>query len=58
MAALYDGLGIPDGVTVVVILIYRFVSFWLPMLVGLPLIPYLQHASRHINEGGANDPVR
>jgi uncharacterized protein (TIRG00374 family) len=58
MAALYDGLGIPDGVTVVVILIYRFVSFWLPMLVGLPLIPYLQNVSRHINEGGANDPVR
>jgi hypothetical protein len=58
MAALYDGLGVPDGVTVVVILIYRFVSFWLPLLIGLPLIPYLQHVSRHIIEGGANDSVR
>jgi len=42
MAALYDGLGVPDGVTVVVILTYRFLSFWLPLLVGLPLVPYLQ----------------
>ncbi|NLF00958.1 MAG: UPF0104 family protein [Anaerolineales bacterium] len=43
MAALYDGLGVPHGVTVVVIIAYRFLSFWLPLLVGLPLIPYLQH---------------
>jgi len=42
MAALYDGLGVPNGVTVVVILIYRFLSFWLPLLVGFPLILYLQ----------------
>ena len=44
MAALYDGLGVPGGVTVVVILIYRFLSFWLPLLVGFPLVPYLQRA--------------
>jgi uncharacterized membrane protein YbhN (UPF0104 family) len=30
---------------VVVILIYRFFSFWLPSLLGFPLIPYLQHAA-------------
>jgi uncharacterized membrane protein YbhN (UPF0104 family) len=42
MAALYDGLGVPDGVTVVVILTYRVLSFWLPTLVGFPLVPYLQ----------------
>jgi uncharacterized protein (TIRG00374 family) len=58
MAALYDGLGVPDGVTVVVILIYRLMSFWLPLLVGLPLIPYLQHTSHPTSEGGSNDPVR
>ncbi len=46
MAALYDGLGVPDPVTVVVILAYRGLSFWLPTLVGLPLIPYLQHLTR------------
>ena len=43
MAALYGGLGVPDGVTVVVILIYRFLSFWLPLLIGFPVVPYLQH---------------
>jgi uncharacterized protein (TIRG00374 family) len=58
MAALYNSLGVPDNVTVVVILIYRFLSFWLPLLVGLPLIPYLQHTSHHVDEGGSNDPVR
>jgi uncharacterized protein (TIRG00374 family) len=48
MAALYNGLGVPSGVTVVVILIYRFLSFWLPLLVGLPLIPYFQHVARDV----------
>lgn len=50
MAALYDGLGVPDGVTVVVILIHRFFSFWLPLLIGLLLIPYLQHTVGDIEE--------
>jgi uncharacterized protein (TIRG00374 family) len=45
MAALYDGLGVPDGVTVVVILTYRVLSFWLPTLLGFPLFPYLQRTS-------------
>jgi uncharacterized protein (TIRG00374 family) len=46
MAALYNGLGVPDPVTVVVILAYRLISFWLPTLVGFPLVPYLQRATR------------
>jgi uncharacterized protein (TIRG00374 family) len=45
MAVLYNGLGVPDGVTVVVIIVYRFLSFWLPLLVGFPLILYLQRTS-------------
>jgi uncharacterized protein (TIRG00374 family) len=49
MAALYDGLGVPSGVTVVVILIYRFFSFWLPLLIGFPLIPYLQRVAGSVN---------
>jgi uncharacterized protein (TIRG00374 family) len=53
MAALYDNLGVPDGVTVVVILIYRFLSFWLPLLVGFPLILYLQRVA-----GDARDSLR
>ena len=58
MAALYNGLGVPNGVTVVVIVIYRFLSFWLPLLVGLPLIPYLQHVSHHIGEDLSKGPAR
>ena len=50
MAALYDGLGVPDGVTVVVILTYRVLSFWLPTLLGFPLIPYLQRVSGRAND--------
>ncbi|MFN2164713.1 MAG: YbhN family protein [Anaerolineae bacterium] len=42
MAALYTSLGVPNAVAVVVILIYRFFSFWLPSLVGFPLVPMLQ----------------
>ncbi len=43
MVALYTGLGVPNAVAVVVVLIYRFFSFWLPSLLGFPLILYLQH---------------
>jgi uncharacterized membrane protein YbhN (UPF0104 family) len=45
MVALYTGLGVPNAVAVVVVLIYRFFSFWLPSLVGFPLVPYLQHVA-------------
>ena len=50
MAALYDGLGVPNGVTVVVILTYRVLSFWLPTLLGFPLIPYLQRVSGRVDD--------
>lgn len=45
MAAMYDGLGIPNGVSIVVIFAYRFISFWLPTLLGFMFVPYLQRAS-------------
>lgn len=51
MAALYHGLGVPEAVTVVVVLAYRMMSFWLPTLVGFPLIPYLQHVGSRREEG-------
>jgi uncharacterized protein (TIRG00374 family) len=50
MAALYDGLGVSDGVTVVVILTYRVLSFWLPALLGFPLVPYLQRVGGNVND--------
>jgi uncharacterized protein (TIRG00374 family) len=46
MAALYGSLGVPGGVTVVVVLTYRVISFWLPTVLGFPLAVYLQRA-RH-----------
>ena len=42
MVALYDNLGIPDHVSVVVVLAYRILSFWLPLLLGFPFIIILQ----------------
>jgi uncharacterized membrane protein YbhN (UPF0104 family) len=55
MAALYNGLGVPNGVTVVVILIYRFLSFWLPLLIGFPLIPYLQRVAGKVNDSSGGE---
>ena len=42
MAALYNGLGVPESVTVVVVLGYRLISFWLPSLSGFPIAAFLQ----------------
>ncbi len=44
MAALYNSLGVPDGVIVVVVLTYRVISFWLPMALGFPAALHLQRA--------------
>jgi uncharacterized protein (TIRG00374 family) len=49
MAALYDGLGVPDAITVVVVLGYRLISFWLPSLSGFPVAAYLQRSRRTIH---------
>ncbi len=42
MATLYTSLGVPPAITVVVVLGYRLISFWLPTLLGFPLIAVLQ----------------
>jgi uncharacterized protein (TIRG00374 family) len=42
MVAIYAGLGVPGSITVVVVLGYRFISFWLPSLSGFPIAAYLQ----------------
>lgn len=39
MATLYSGFGVPKAIVVVVILAYRFLSFWLPILVGFYSFP-------------------
>ena len=42
MVGLYALLGAPRATAVVVVLAYRLFSFWLPTLVGIALIPYLE----------------
>lgn len=41
MIALYVSLGIPLQVTTIVVLVYRFISFWTPLLIGFVLIPFV-----------------
>jgi hypothetical protein len=45
MAALYSGLGIAPNVAVIVVLVYRLISFWLPTFVGIP-IAFALHSQR------------
>jgi uncharacterized protein (TIRG00374 family) len=42
MMGLYTLLGAPKPTVVVVVLVYRLLSFWIPTLVGIALIPYLE----------------
>lgn len=41
MVALYDSLKVPDEISVVVILGYRLISFWLPSLLGFVVAAFL-----------------
>lgn len=43
MVGLYTLLGTPKASAVVVVLGYRLFSFWIPTMVGIALIPYLEH---------------
>jgi len=43
MVALYDKLGIANAVAVIVVLAYRLISFWLPSIMGFPIVFYLNH---------------
>ncbi|MGB3908390.1 MAG: lysylphosphatidylglycerol synthase transmembrane domain-containing protein [Methanomethylovorans sp.] len=50
MAALYNVMGVPIPITVVVILIYRIVSFWIPSILGFPVAFYLQRLALKIKQ--------
>ncbi|WP_321419978.1 lysylphosphatidylglycerol synthase transmembrane domain-containing protein [uncultured Methanomethylovorans sp.] len=47
MAAIYGGLGVQSSIIVLVVLVYRMISFWLPTLLGFPLAAYLQNSNNH-----------
>lgn len=52
MAALYTTMGVPVPITVVVILIYRIISFWIPTILGFPLAFYLQQLALQTKKNG------
>jgi glycosyltransferase 2 family protein len=59
MAALYTGLGVPQATTVVVVLGYRLISFWIPSLAGFPIAAYLQRSqSRSPRKQEIQDPIK
>jgi hypothetical protein len=41
MIGLYTNLGIPLQVATIVVLVYRFITFWTPLLIGFVLIPFV-----------------
>ncbi|MDP2964529.1 MAG: lysylphosphatidylglycerol synthase transmembrane domain-containing protein [Pelolinea sp.] len=47
MVALYSSLGIPSAQATVVVLVYRIISFWTPLLLGYGLIPFLSGFSKN-----------
>jgi uncharacterized protein (TIRG00374 family) len=53
MVGLYTLLGAPKAATIIVILAYRLFSFWIPTLVGIALIPYLDAPSTSFRRTGA-----
>jgi uncharacterized protein (TIRG00374 family) len=56
MVALYHGLGVPTVVAVLVVLAYRVLSFWIPTLLGFPLVAYFQHSSRDMAIASQSEP--
>lgn len=43
MVGLFVILGVARPVAVVVVIVYRLFSFWMPTLAGVALVPYLEH---------------
>jgi glycosyltransferase 2 family protein len=59
MAVLYNGMGVPPATTVVVVLGYRMISFWIPTLVGFPIAAYLQRSqSRYQQKQEVHEPIK
>ena len=46
MIALYSSLGIPLSTATIVILVYRLLSFWFPLIIGFSITPLMNGLSR------------
>jgi glycosyltransferase 2 family protein len=44
MALMYNGLGVPQNITIIVVLGYRLISFWLPSIAGFPIGAFLERS--------------
>jgi uncharacterized protein (TIRG00374 family) len=54
MTAIYTSLGIPASTSVVVVLSYRLISFWIPVLLGFAVAGYLQRTLATVQQRGAS----
>jgi len=52
MIALYVIIGVPKPSAVVVVLGYRLLSFWLPTLIGIGLVPFLSAKNQQTTSPG------
>lgn len=57
MVALYDSLQVPNAISVVVILGYRLISFWLPTILGFIAAGYLSRSQAGNREVRPAKPV-
>jgi uncharacterized protein (TIRG00374 family) len=53
MAVFYETLGVPSEVSVVVILLYRAMSFWIPTVAGVPFALYFERDAEAREAGSA-----
>lgn len=58
MAALYTVLGIPNAEAVIVVLGYRLISFWIPIISGFPIAAYLHNTIDQSNHKSADQVLK
>jgi uncharacterized membrane protein YbhN (UPF0104 family) len=56
MAALFTSLAVPDDIALVVVLGYRLIAFWIPILVGF-LVYFLINRKHARNSQISTDPT-
>jgi glycosyltransferase 2 family protein len=51
MIAIFSGMGVPPATAVIVVLVFRLLTFWIPTIIGFPIAAYL------VNHNGIKPPV-
>lgn len=57
MVALYVILGVPRTIAIVAVLGYRLLSFWLPTLIGIALVPFLGTRQQQVESTDGRSPT-